>query len=385
MSIKIKYMRNIFLWSALIVLLQSCTSQASQNNTTNTPVANENEVVLDSAQKKNAGVVIGGSTLQNLHTVIKASGMVDVPPQNLLAISCPLGGYLKNTSLLPGMPVAKGQVIALMEDQSYVQLQQDYLTAKAKMQYLATDLERQKDLSDAEASSKKSYQMVLSDYNVQQALIQSIAEKLRIIRINPEKLTANGISGTIPIYSPINGYVSKVNVNIGKYVNPTDVLFELVNPDDLHAAITVFEKDLTLFKKGLHGKVSLVDNPGKWYDIETILVSRNVSDNRTGMVHCHFEKPGRELLPGMFLTAEFELDSKPGTVVPEEAVVRYMGKEFVFVTPDEKNFRLTEVNTGTKENGLVQLEPGAMDWLKTKIVIKGTYALLGKLKNKMED
>jgi cobalt-zinc-cadmium resistance protein CzcA len=88
---------------------------------------------------------------------------------------------------------------------------------------------------------------------------------------------------------------------------------------------------------------------------------------------------------GMFLTAEFELDSKSATVVPEEAVVRYLGKEFVFVTKDEKNFRLTEITTGTKENGVVQLQPGTGDWLKTKLVVKGTYALLGKLKNKMED
>jgi cobalt-zinc-cadmium efflux system membrane fusion protein len=236
------------------------------------------------------------------------------------------------------MPVVKGQVIALMEDQSLIQLQQDYLTAKAKLEYLTSDLQRQKELSDAEASSKKSYQLVLSDYNMQQALLKSIAEKLRIIHINPDRLNVNGISGTVPIYSRINGYVSKVNVNIGKYINPSDVLFELVNPSDIHAAITVFEKDLIGFKKGVRGKVALVDNPGKWYDVETILVSRNVSDNRTGMVHCHFEKPAHELLPGMFLNAEFELDSKPATVVPEEAVARYMGKEFIFVTSDEKAF-----------------------------------------------
>ena len=378
-------MRNILLGSALMVILRSCSSQASQNAVTDAHEPDMTRVILDSAQKKNAGVEVGGSTVQNLHAVIKASGIVDVPPQNLITVSCPLGGYLKNTNLLPGMPVAKGQVIALMEDQSYVQLEQDYLTAKAKMQYLATDLERQRELSDAEASSKKTYQQVQSDYTIQEALVRSIAEKLRIIRIDPDKLTASGISGLLPIYSPINGYVSKVNVNIGKYVNPTDVLFELINPDDLHAAITVFEEDLTLFKKGLHGKVALVDHPDKWYDIETILVSRNVSDNRTGMVHCHFEKPGRELLPGMYLMAEFELDSKPAAVVPEEAIVRYMGKEFVFVTPDEKNFRLTEVNTGTRENGMVQLQPGSIDWLKTKIVVKGAFALLGKLKNKMED
>jgi cobalt-zinc-cadmium efflux system membrane fusion protein len=36
----------------------------------------------------------------------------------------------------------------------------------------------------------------------------------------------------------------KVNVNIGKYVTPSDILFEIVNPSDIHLALTVFEKIL---------------------------------------------------------------------------------------------------------------------------------------------
>jgi cobalt-zinc-cadmium efflux system membrane fusion protein len=46
------------------------------------------------------------------------------------------------------------------------------------------------------------------------------------------------------MYSPINGYVLKVNVNRGKYVTPSDILFEIVNPSDIHLAVTVFEKDI---------------------------------------------------------------------------------------------------------------------------------------------
>ena len=46
---------------------------------------------------------------------------------------------------------------------------------------------------------------------------------------------------TLAQVKKINGFVSEVNVNIGKYVNPSDVLFELVNPDDIHLALTVFE------------------------------------------------------------------------------------------------------------------------------------------------
>ena len=63
-----------------------------------------------------------------------------------------------------------------------------------------------------------------------------------MININPEKLNAENISRYSSVPSPISGFVSKVNVNIGKYVNPADVIFEIVNPTDIHLALDVFEK-----------------------------------------------------------------------------------------------------------------------------------------------
>lgn len=378
-------MKKIMIYGLLLIV--ACKNKAATTEVAEkkSETSAQNSVTLDSVQKRNAGIVIATAQEGTTHVTIRATGTVDVPPQSLISVSFPLGGYLKSTSLLPGSPVAKGQVIAVMEDPAYVQLQQDYLTAKAKMQYLSTDMQRQKELSEADATSKKSYQLSLSEYNTQYVLIQSLAAKLRIIHINPDNLGANNISSTVPIYAPINGYVSKVNVNIGKYVNPADVLFELVNPDDIHAAITVFEKDISAFRKGMHGKVSLVDKPDEWYDVETILVTRNVDENRSGLLHCHFEKPMLHLLPGMFLNAVFEMDNARAAVVPEDAVVRYNGKEYVFITTDENQFRLVAVTVGNKENGKVALLSGSNDWLQTKIVTQGAYALLGKMKNKMED
>ncbi|MDR6570636.1 efflux RND transporter periplasmic adaptor subunit [Chitinophaga ginsengisegetis] len=380
-------MKKLLIYSVLMVAAVACKQKSeTAASTSSAPAASEqNVVMLDSLQKKNAGIVTATAQEGTTHATIRATGSVDVPPQSLISVSFPLGGYLKSTTLLPGSPISKGQVIAVMEDPAYVQLQQDYLTAKARMQYLATDMQRQRELSEADATSKKSYQLALSEYNTQEVMIQSLAAKLRIIHINPDKLSPGTISGVVPIYAPINGYVSKVNVNIGKYVNPADVLFELVNPDDIHAAITVFEKNINSFKKGMHGKVSLVDKPDEWYDVETILVTRNVDENRSGVLHCHFEKQMLHLLPGMFLNAVFELDNKPAAIVPEDALVRYNGKEYVFTTADENSFHLVRVTAGDRENGKVALLPDSTDWLKTKIVVQGAYALLGKLKNRMEE
>ncbi len=379
MKIVIKYIFAAFALAAI-----SCKSTVVKEEEAPKP-ENDSTVTLSSVQLKNAAIKTGNVSMQNIRATIRVNGSVDVPPQSMVSISFPLGGYLKSTSLLPGSSVRKGEVIGIMEDQSYVQLQQDYLTAKARMEFLQADMQRQKELSEAEATSKKNYQLVLSEYKTQQVLLKSLEEKLRIIEINPEKLNVQNISRDVPVYSPINGYVTKVNVNIGKYVNPSDVLFELVDPDDIHASITVFEKDINYFKKGMKGRVSLVDDPAKTYEVDVILVTKNINDNRSGLVHCHFDNPIHELLPGMFLNGVFELDNKNVQAVTEESIVRYHGKEYLFVAKGADTFVMTPVQTGNKENGYVELIADGRDWANTPIVVGGAYTLLSSLKNRMEE
>ncbi|MBW0161949.1 MAG: efflux RND transporter periplasmic adaptor subunit [Sediminibacterium sp. Gen4] len=375
-----------YMLSIVMVVLLSCGTKEEAATEVVKEEEHETMVELNAEQLKNADITIGYPAEMNMHSTIKVNGVVDVPPQGMVSVSFPLGGYLKSSHLLPGMGVKKGEVIAILEDQSYVQLQQDYLMAKAKMEFLSTDLSRQKELSEQDAASKKTYQQASSEFKIQQVLIRSLEEKLRIVGIDPEKLSVNTITRTISLRSPINGYVAKVNVNIGKYVNPADVLFELVDPDDIHAALTVFEKDIMQIKKGMRASVTLADKPGKKYEVDVILVTRNVDENRGGLVHCHFENANHELLPGMFLNGSFELDNKKAIAVPESAVVRYQSKPYIFIAKDSTRFEMVEVEIGISDRQMIELKAKEnTDWRQQKVVLKNAYSLLGKLKNKMED
>src|SRR6187549_1967972 len=86
-------------------------------------------VSLTTAQYKVAAIQLGPVEMRNLSSVLKVNGLIDVPPHNMVSISAPLGGYLKSAGLLPGQPVRKGQVIAVIENAAFVDLQQGYLEA----------------------------------------------------------------------------------------------------------------------------------------------------------------------------------------------------------------------------------------------------------------
>lgn len=375
-------MKYIIILSSFI-LLYACGSKQTTEQTTDNAVVNETVITLTDAQLKNSQLQIGKLEERNISSIIKVNGKIDVPPQNMVSVSMPLGGYLKTTKLLPGMHVGKGEVIATMEDLQYIQLQQEYLTAKSKVVFAEAEYNRQKELNQSKATSDKVFQQAQMDYNTQKIALSALSEKLKLININPQSLSENTLSKAVNIYSPIDGFVSKVNVNIGKYVNPADILFELVNTSDIHLNIKVFEKDLE--KLAIGQKVMAYNNQSdKKHPCEIILISQDLTPERTAEVHCHFLDYDKTLLPGMYMNADIEVKSNHVLTLPEEAIVSFEGKEYVFVTEKEKTYILMEVKTGSKENGFIEIVNGEKISQKS-IVTKGAYTLLMKLKNKSEE
>jgi len=373
---------NIFLFVTLI-LLQSCGSK-NKNAENEAEVADENIVTLTPSQLKNAGIETMQLQQKQMTSKLKLNGRIDVPPQNIVSISVPLGGYLKTTKLLPGMHVNKGEIIATIEDQQYIQLQQDYLTAKAKISFLENEYIRQKELNESKASSDKIYQQAEADYKSQKVLISALAEKLKLVGINLNHLDENTITRSIRVLSPIDGFVSKVNVNIGKYVAPTEVLFELINPTDIHLALKVFEKDVNKLFIGQKLIAYTNNDLQEKHNCEILLIGKNLTADRNTEVHCHFDKYDKTLIPGTYMNAEIEISNKESLTLPEEAVVRFENKEYVFIKKSENRFEMIEVQTGITENGYIEIIPDE-NAKQNIFVSKGAYTLLMSLKNKSDE
>jgi cobalt-zinc-cadmium efflux system membrane fusion protein len=376
---------NSLLWLLSCILLVACSESKNPAAIKTISVADTTDlgaVNLTEAQLKMANLQFGTLQLKTVHKTLKVSGHMDVPPSNIVSISIPMGGYVKNTSLIPGHFVKKGSVMATLEDPSYIQLQQDYLTAKSKLEYVEADYIRQKGLNETKATSDKIYQMAKTDFESQKYLVKSLSEKLKLIGLNPANLNENNISRTIHFTAPINGYITKVNVNIGKYVNPTDVLFEIVDPSDLHLRLTVLENDATNLKIGNTVNFYSNNNPTKKHIAHIAVITPNIGEESTTDVHCHLVNEKINLFPGTFVNAEVELNNAKVNAVPEDAVVKWQNKDFVFVKSGASSFKMIPVVTGVSSNGLIEIQA---ELGNQQIVIKNAYTLLMKLKNSSED
>ncbi len=373
----INYIVPIFCFLCLTV---GCKTKETETTAVAETEKTENQTTLTDAQIKNADIQVGKIEKRQISSTIKVNGKIDVPPQNLVSISVPMGGYLKSTKLLEGMFVAKGQVLCVVEDKQYIQLQEDYLMVKAKIDYAKSEYERQKELNQTKSSSDKVYQQAQTEYNSLTVLLQSYAEKLRFAGINPSNVSANKISKSINIYSPISGYVSKINVNIGKYVNPSDILFEIVNPADIHLALTIFEKDINKLSIGQSLSAYTNTNPNKKYLCKIILIGKDFTENHSTEVYCHFENYDKALLPGMYMNAIIELNNNTSNAIQSDAIVKFENKDYIFIDNGNKQYNMKEVTIGDSENGYTEII-SAEDFTDKNIVVKGAYTLLMKMKN----
>jgi len=396
-----RYFNHFFILIA--VLITSCNT-----GTKEVPVEKHHEeeekaiVELTAAQIQTAGIKLGSFEEKQISGTIRVNGLLDVPPQQLVSISAPLGGFLKSTSLLQGSRVRKGQLIATIENLEFIQIQQDYLEAKGTFEFAKADYERQQELAKQNVNSEKTLQQAKSNFTSWQARYAGLREKLRVLNINASSIEGGNVNSTINLYSPIDGYVTEVNVNIGKFVNATDVLFEIVDTEHLHAELIVFEKDVRKLKIGQKVRFTLA-NESEERLATVYLIGREISQNRTIRIHCHIDEEDKELLPGMYLNAVVEAGGALVPALPTEAIVEYQGKKYVFVVTDDihkeeggapeemepagegQHFGIVEVQTGNSEFGFFEItSPGSLN-KDSQIVVEGAYALLSKMKNSEDE
>jgi len=301
--------------------------------------------------------------------------------------------------------VNKGQVIATIQNPDFIQIQSQYLENKQKLKYLELEYKRQEELSKENVSATKTFQQVSSEYNSLLATIGASEERLRILNIDPTSLTQSNIRSTVNIYAPISGYVTTVNVNIGRFVNPQDVICEIVDTDHLHAELTVFEKDITKIKKGQKIRFVLVNESAKERTASVYLINHQISDDRTIRVHAHLDQEDPTLMPNMYLKALIEISDHKATALPDLAIVNAGGKNYIFIKAEEEGhdhekeaegkeekheeeyvFKAIEIQKGVSQNGYTEvILPEGFETDHAEVVTKGAYDLLSKMNNSEEE
>ena len=368
-----------------LILVAACSSKNGTTASDDMGAENSTEDVyeLSATQFNSSDMKLGKLELHEFYEVVKANGMFDVPPQNRASISSYFGGSVKDIKLLPGQHVKRGQVLFTLENPEYVELQQDFLESQGQLIYLKSDYERQKNLVEDNVTSQKNFLKSESDYTVTRARLESLRRKLELLNINPNALTIDNISATVNVVTPINGYITDVNITRGSFLNSSDVAMIIVDTDNLHLNLNIFEKDIAKVKIGQPIHFRIQEDERQQYEAMVYLVNKTVdAEKRTIGVLGQLSdaKLTNRFSAGIYVQADIYTTSESYLSLPQEALAEVDGKQYVLVVENASNtgysFVRKEVKTGVSNNDYIEILNVSDFKENTEFLIKGAFNLI---------
>lgn len=226
---------NVFL---LLVFLASCQNKTTQQNEETNKESSEHEetsniVTLQQKQLEVMDIELGTTKQVNLGATLKVNGQLELPPQKRASVSAIVGGRVESVAVIEGDYVKKGQIIAQLNNPKFITMQREYLIAKSDFSFLEKDYLRKKELLKDGITSRKSFQQAEAAYKDGKSTLNATKSMLQVIGVNISTLENGQIRSSIPIVSPIKGYVQSIAINIGKFVAPEQEMFEIIDNEHL--------------------------------------------------------------------------------------------------------------------------------------------------------
>lgn len=342
---------------------------------------------LSIEQMKAVGITLGAVEQKNLHSVVRASGQLEVPPQNKADVTTLVGGVIRQINVLEGATVTKGQTLATLENPDFLKLQQDYATLKNSFSYTEQEYQRQKDLSAGNAGTGKVFQQSEANFRVEKSKIAALEKQLEQLCIRPDDVMNGNLATQIPIKAAISGTVSHISAKIGTFVEPARSLMEIVDNSQIHCDLLVYEKDLFKVKTGQKVNFILTNQDNRQITGAIYGVNQSFENESKAVVaHARIQAMhGLRLIPGMYVSALIDVGNQSVAALPVDAIVQAEGKNYVFVVVETDgngetlHFRKVEVATGVSELGYTEITPVGQLPAAAKVVVKGAFYLLSKM------
>jgi cobalt-zinc-cadmium efflux system membrane fusion protein len=370
----------------LIFLVFSCgksdtkSKGINESSEINEASTNKNLIIVTKAQFQGENMKLASAQELPFPNYIKTTGIIDVPPNSKAIISAYIGGYIKNSPLLIGDKVKKGQALLTIENLEFIQMQQDYIEIAEQLSYLRSEYERQKELYSENISSKKSFLKAESDYKKTSAMYNGLRKKLQMLNISPTSVEEGNLTSISSIYAPISGSITDIGVSTGSYVSPADKIMEIVNVDHIHLELKVFEKDVLKIKKGQKVIFRIPESTNESFEGDIHLIGKSIDKNRTVQVHAHIDHDEKHnFIVGMFVESDILIEDNTSRGLPESAIIDINDKNYVLILKSEDKesytFLKKELLIGENYNGFNKIIENS-SILDTDQFLLGGYNLI---------
>jgi len=277
-----------------------------------------------------------------------------------------VAGFLLEKKFKEGAKVKKGDLLFIIDPRPF---QEDLNQAESGLQYnqallakAEKDFERFKKLFDEGVVSRdefESYQTQMTTYKAQ-------------VRDNSAQVENAKIQlGYTKIYSPINGVIGSVQVDVGNLVGQGEntLLVTISTVDPVYVNFSVSEQDYVraqrdkdVNKAKKRNEIEMVLADGSTYEHRGAfdMVDRTV-DSRTGSlgIRVTFPNPDRFLRPGQYAKVRVLVEMvNDAVVIPTRGVMDVQGMKSVYVVGEDGKVVNQPVKLSFEVKDLVVIEEG---------------------------
>jgi cobalt-zinc-cadmium efflux system membrane fusion protein len=350
-----------------------------QNPDEGSNMNDEEKLHLTQQQIKTVGLEFGEFSTMKINEYISATGTLGVPPNAYYSVNAKSSGFIRgNNKYVEGDYIKKGTRVANLENPEFILKQQEYMELSAELEYLKKDLARQKSLLKANAGIEKTVQKLESQVRMTEVRLKGSEKYLSYLGIDIDKISSDNIIQQISIYAPASGYLTKINMHNGMYVQPELELMEVVDESHLHLELDVFENDIANLKEEQSISYTIPALGIAKYEGEVHVIGKEFNQgSKTVRIHGHLINKKPRYIKDLFVQAKIWLNDNTVQSLPEESVIKDGTSYYIYVGGDSEEsevyFDPLRVIVGSTENGfsevsLLQEIPNGK-----KIVTKGAY------------
>lgn len=294
-----------------------------------------------------------------------------IKAQQFVEISARVEGYLEKMLFEEGKYISKNQLLFIISQDRYkarvdkakAQLNKD----KAQARKAERDLERIRPLYEQNAASQLDLDNAIAAYETAQASVSMSEADLYQAELELSYTT---------IYSPISGYITESEVDLGTLVGSSSKshLATIIKMDTVLIDFSMTALDY-LKSKERNVEFGQRDTSRSWQPNVTITMADNTIypykglvdfaapqvDELTGTfsVRAEMANPDRTLLPGQFTKVKLLLDVRENAnVVPLKSVDIEKGGAYIFVLRSDATVERRFIEIGPEINNNVVVERG---------------------------
>jgi membrane fusion protein, heavy metal efflux system len=375
----LKYMQNkIIIYPFILLLFLSIACSQNRNEIKVTRGGDSNMICFSNVQNLKLEMETLPLQTQIFDNIIECQGSIVASPDDIVIVSLPIKGTIKELFVSPGTYISKGMLIATIENPELISMQEDYLIAKSQYDYYREDFKRQGELSLENATSLKIMQQAQNEFRKTEARMFSLKKRLQLIGIDPDSIFSENLHTKLEIKANASGFISQLRAVRGMFCTEEIPLCKITGDKNPILLLEMENKKPCIHNLNQTVEFFSLHDPQKIYHAKVTSVETESNEKGSYEVYAQILDKTAQIEVGNTVKAFIHAGEDTVLALPEEAIIKMKNSSYLIRKLKNNCFELYNITEGRHSNGMAEVLNSDSVIIQHEYVIKGTQEFYKK-------